>query len=103
MERRINVNMDGESYLKYIESKKLKLSKNTIIGILSLSLSLIGIVGLCMYFTQQPVQSIGFLQSAVLISHSYSGIELIKIGMIIAFPFVVIAWLLHGVQLRLFA
>jgi len=101
MERRINVNMDGESYLKYIESKKL--SKNTIIGILSLSLSLIGIVGLCMYFTQQPVQSIGFLQRAVLISHSYSGIELIKIGMIIAFPFVVLAWLLHGVQLRLFA
>ena len=102
----ISVNMTGQEYMQYKQSKKLKLTKNQKESIIIFSLCGVGaliIGGLISSLTSQPIQSMGYLARSLIIARSFGWLELIKIGLVLAFPFIVISWVLHGIQVRLLA
>ena len=104
-EPKINLNMNGNEYiefLKYKKSLKKKLTKNQVLGIAILLTSLAGII-----LTIIMIKFFFFPTPAYVSSvPSYVAMgwpELIKNGAVIAFPFILVAWVIHGVQVRLLA
>ena len=104
-EPKINLNTNGKEYVEYLQyqkSLKKKLSKNQMIGIYCLAFSVcaaifVGILIKIFFFpTPEYVSSVPTFMAM-------TWNDLIKRGLIVAFPFIIVAWVIHGVQLRLLA
>lgn len=110
-EQKININMDAKGYIEYLKYKKNKkhhvadwFNKQneqkklgiTIIFCSVLGIFLIAIMIQIFFFPQEYTSNIPFL-----ISLTWE--KLIKYGLIVSFPFILVSWILHGVQLRLLA
>ena len=67
------------------------------------AIGLLIILALVIDLTSEPYTGPNFYEKSVMIMKSFSLMELFKLGLIMTFPFVMIAWIVHGVQLRVFA
>ena len=113
----LNINMDAKGYIEYLKYKKskrhslfngkldklwAKKTKDQKLAVGLIFMSCLGIVLLAILIqifffpTPEYISNTPFLMSL-------SWGQLIKYGLIVSFPFIVFAWVVHGVQLRLFA
>lgn len=107
MESKININMNGREYLKYLKERDAKktlrnkkrnawVKKNRTIIIIGLTvMCMVAFFMLFMIITKQVLPRPSIFQRWAVISWD----ALLKIG----FCIVIISWLLHGVQARLSA
>lgn len=103
MKANITVNMSGQEYLNYKKSRQLTKKETTIIAmIIWLVLGVVAIIGLISNLTYVPSDGIytSYIKGA---THAVQGgWESLGMYLIIVFtPFIVIAWIIHGVGFSL--
>ena len=102
----ISVNMTGKEYMQYKESRKIKFTKKQKEATIIFSMCGIGVFILAMLMdslTSTPYQGMGYLASGIIYMRAFTTVELLKLGAILAFPFIIISWVLHGVQFKILA
>jgi len=103
---RINVRMNGREYIEYKKKKTLTKKQREAMPYFVLALfGLLIATGLMIHLESTAVreQTPNMVDSAISMAKEYSWTDLIKIGGILLLPFVVISWILHGVQFRILA
>ncbi len=103
---KVNVNMTGKEYAEYLKKDKIKLSKTQWTGISYLVASFFAFIfAFSLYdsITRVPSTAPNLFVQALTLANALSWTVLLKWTLIIILPVLAIAWVIHGVQLRLLA